>query len=79
MGGHHQTMQNDDQHLIGSSAQFDFVGHCDPVTLSTEFKKYGWDITGRPKSSRAVGGQLMKSFLWQALMRAEEDLEWNKN
>ena len=72
-------MQNDDQYLIGSSAQFDLSGHCDPVTLSTEFKKYGWDITGRPKSSRAVGGQLMKSLLWQALMRAEEDLECSEN
>ena len=48
------------------TAQLGFGGHSDPVTLSTEFKKYGWQITGSPKSSRAVGWQLMKSLLWQA-------------
>ena len=36
------------------------------MTLSTEFKKYGWQVTGSPKSSRAVGWQLMKSLLYQA-------------
>ena len=48
------------------TAQLGFGGHSDPVTLSTEFKKYGWQVTGSPKSSRAVGWQLMKSLLWQA-------------
>ena len=43
-----------------------FGGASDPVTLSTEFKKYGWEVTGSPKSSRAVGWQLMKSLLYQA-------------
>ena len=48
------------------TAQLGFGGYSDPVTLSTEFKKYGWQVTGSPKSSRAVGWQLMKSLLWQA-------------
>ena len=48
------------------TAQLGFGGASDPVTLSTEFKKYGWQVTGSPKSSRAVGWQLMKSLLWQA-------------
>ena len=48
------------------TAQLGFGDHSDPVTLSTEFKKYGWQVTGSPKSSRAVGWQLMKSLLWQA-------------
>ena len=34
------------------TAQLGFGGHSDPVTLSTEFKKYGWQVTGSPKSSR---------------------------
>ena len=48
------------------TAQLGFGGHSDPVTLSSEFKKYGWQVTGSPKSSRAVGWQMMKSLLWQA-------------
>ncbi|QNJ03724.1 hypothetical protein SynPROSU1_02128 [Synechococcus sp. PROS-U-1] len=48
------------------TAQLGFGGYSDPVTLSTEFKKYGWLVTGSPKSSRAVGWQLMKSLLFQA-------------
>ena len=48
------------------TAQLGFGGYTDPVTLSSEFKKYGWEVTGSPKSSRAVGWQLMKSLLWQA-------------
>ena len=28
------------------TAQLGFGGHSDPVTLSTEFKKYGWQVTG---------------------------------
>ena len=48
------------------TAQLGFGGHSDPVTLSSEFKKYGWQVTGSPKSSRAVGWQLMKSLLYQA-------------
>ncbi len=48
------------------TAQLGFGGYKDPVTLSSEFKKYGWEVTGSPKSSRAVGWQLMKSLLWQA-------------
>ena len=48
------------------TAQLGFGGASDPVTLSTEFKKYGWQVTGSPKSSRAVGWQLMKSLLYQA-------------
>ena len=48
------------------TAQLGFGGHSDPVTLSTEFKKYGRQVTGSPKSSHAVGWQLMKSLLWQA-------------
>jgi len=35
------------------TAQLGFGGHSDPVTQSTEFKKYGWQVTGSPKSSRA--------------------------
>ena len=48
------------------TAQLGFGGYSDPVTLSTEFKKDGWQVTGSPQSSRAVGWQLMKSLLWQA-------------
>lgn len=48
------------------TAQLGFGGYSDPVTLSSEFKKYGWHVTGSPKSSRAVGWQLMKSLLYQA-------------
>ena len=48
------------------TAQLGFGGYSDPVTMSSEFKKYGWAVTGSPKSSRAVGWQLMKSLLWQA-------------
>ena len=48
------------------TAQLGFGGYKDPVTLSSEFKKYGWEVTGSPKSSRAVGWQMMKSLLWQA-------------
>ena len=48
------------------TAQLGFGGASDPVTLSTEFKKYGWEVTVSPKSSRAVGWQLMKSLLYQA-------------
>ena len=48
------------------TAQLGFGGHSDPVTLSTAFKKYGWQVTGSPKSSRAVGWQVMKSLLYQA-------------
>ena len=48
------------------TAQLGFGGYKDPVTLSSEFKKYGWEVTGSPKSSRAVGWQLMKSLFWQA-------------
>ena len=48
------------------TAQLGFGGYTDPVTLSSEFKKYGWEVTGSPKSSRALGWQLMKSLLWQA-------------
>ena len=49
------------------TAQLGFLGGAsDPVTLSTEFKKYGWQVTGSPKSSRAVGWQLMKSLFYQA-------------
>ena len=48
------------------TAQLGFGGYADPVTLSTEFRKYGWEVTGSPKSSRAVGWQLIKSLLWQA-------------
>ena len=47
-------------------AQLGFGGYSDPVTLSTEFKKYGWQVTGSPKSSHAVGWQLIKSLLGQA-------------
>ena len=49
-----------------NTAQLGFGGHSDPVTLKTEFKIYGWQVTGSPKSNRAVGWQLMKSLLWQA-------------
>ena len=48
------------------TAQLGFGGYADPVTLSTEFKKYGWDVTGSPKSSRAVGWQMIKSLLYHA-------------
>jgi hypothetical protein len=48
------------------TAQLGFGGWSDPVTLSSEFKKYGWEVTGSPKSSRAVGWQLIKSLLYQA-------------
>ena len=52
------------------TAQLGFGGHSDPVTLSTEFKKYGWQVTGSPKSSRAVGWQLMKSLLGKQAVRS---------
>ena len=48
------------------TAQLGFGGYGDPVTLSSEFKRHGWEVTGSPKSSRAVGWQLMKSLLYQA-------------
>ena len=37
------------------TAQLGFGGYKDPVTLSSVFKKYGWEVTGSPKSIRAVG------------------------
>ena len=48
------------------TAQLGFGGYGDPVTLSSEFKKYGWHVTGSPKSSRAVGWQMIKSLLYHA-------------
>ena len=37
-----------------------------PVTLATEFAKYGWKVSGSPKGSRATGWQLLKSLLYHA-------------
>ena len=34
-----------------------------PVTLANDFERYGLKVTGSPKSSRAVGWQLMKRLL----------------
>jgi len=48
------------------TAQLGFGGYKDPVTLSSEFKKYGWEVTGSPKGSRAVGWQMIKSLLYHA-------------
>lgn len=47
-------------------AQLGIGSYSGPVTLASEFERYGWHITGSPKSSRAVGWQLFKSLLWQA-------------
>lgn len=47
-------------------AQLGIGSYSGPVTLASEFEKYGWKVTGSPKSSRAVGWQLMKSLLWGA-------------
>ena len=48
------------------TAQLGYSDYKGPVTLSSEFSKYGWDVTGSPKSSRAVGWQFMKSLLFNA-------------
>ena len=48
------------------TASLGFGGYADPVTMSSEFSKYGWSVTGSPKSSRAVGWQLIKSLLYHA-------------
>jgi hypothetical protein len=48
------------------TAQLGFGGWDDPVTLSSEFKRWGWNVTGSPKSSRAVGWQFMKQLLYGA-------------
>jgi len=37
-----------------------------PVTLANDFSRYGFNITGSPKSSRAVGWQFMKQLLYGA-------------
>ena len=37
-----------------------------PVTLANDFARYGFNITGSPKSSRAVGWQFMKQLLYAA-------------
>ena len=34
-----------------------------PVTLANEFEKFGMKVTGSPKTSRAIGWQLMKRLL----------------
>jgi hypothetical protein len=48
------------------TAQLGFGGWDDPVTLSSEFSRWGWNVTGSPKSSRAVGWQFMKQLLYGA-------------
>jgi hypothetical protein len=37
-----------------------------PVTLANDFARYGLQVTGSPKGSRAVGWQFMKQLLWAA-------------
>ena len=54
-------------HLFGSNRSSTPAISSDyPVMLSSEFKEYGWEVTGPPKSSRAVEWQMMKSLLWHA-------------
>ena len=48
------------------TAQLGYGTYKDPITLSTEFKKYGWAVTGSPKGSRAVGWELIRTLLYQA-------------
>lgn len=48
------------------TAQLGYSDYKGPVTLSSEFSKYGWDVTGSPKGSRAVGWQLIRSLLHNA-------------
>ena len=50
------------------SAQLGYTqeGWSAPVTLANQFSEYGFQVTGSPKSSRAVGWQFFKQLLYGA-------------